>query len=69
LGACRDVAAPLSRKAPEDAAGFKRWLLSLAQRAAGRRKMGGVFGIGGAKVSDAEKAALAEVAGALGVKA
>src|SRR5262249_45191413 len=69
VAACRDVAALVSRKAPGDADGFKRWLLGLAQRAAEAAKEGGVFGIGGVRVSDAEKAALAEVAQALGVKA
>jgi hypothetical protein len=68
LGACRDAAALLARKAPGDADGFKRWLLGTAQRAAEAAKEGGVFGIGGVSVSDAEKAALGEVAGALGLK-
>jgi hypothetical protein len=68
LGACRDAAALLARKAPGDADGFKRWLLGTAQRAAEAAKEGGVFGIGGVSVNDAEKAALGEVAGALGLK-
>ena len=69
LGACREVAALLGRKAPVEAEGVKRWLLGTAQRAAEAAKEGGVFGIGGVRVSDAEKAALAEVAGALGITA
>jgi hypothetical protein len=69
LGACRDVTALLARKAPDEAEGFKRWLLGTAQRTAEAAKEGGVFGIGGVPVSDAEKAALGEVAGALGLKA
>jgi hypothetical protein len=69
LGACREAAALLARKAPGEADGFKRWLLATAQRAAEAAKEGGVLGIGGVSVSDAEKAALGEVAGALGVKA
>ena len=36
--------------------------------AAEAAKEGGVFGIGGVSVNDAEKAALGEVAGALGLK-
>jgi hypothetical protein len=69
LSACRETAALLARKAPAEADGFKRWLLGTAQRAADAAKEGGVFGIGGVPVSDAEKAALGEVAGALGLRA
>jgi len=69
LGACREVAALLGRKAPGEAEGFKRWLLRSAQGVAEAAKEGGVFGIGGVRVSEAEKTALAEVADALGVKA
>ena len=69
LGACRDLTALLARKAPGEAEGFKRWLLGTAQRTAEAAKEGGVFGIGGVSVSDAEKAALGEVAVALGLKA
>ena len=69
LGACREVAVLLGRKAPGEAEGFKRWLLGSAQGVAEAAKEGGVFGIGGVQVSEAEKTALAEVAQALGVKA
>lgn len=69
LGACREVAALLGRKAPGEAEGFKRWLLGSAQGVAEAAKEGGVFGIGGVQVTEAEKTALAEVAQALGVKA
>ena len=69
LDACREVAALLGRKAPGEAEGFKRWLLGAAQRAAEASKEGGFLGIGGVRVSEAEKTALAEVAQALGVKA
>ena len=69
LGACRDVAALLGRKAPGDAEGFKRWLLGVAQRAAEAAKEGGFLGIGGVQVSEAERTALAEVTQALGVTA
>jgi len=69
VGVCREVAALLGRKAPGEAEGFKRWLLGTAQGVAEAAKEGGVFGIGGVQVSEAEKTALAEVAQALGVKA
>jgi len=67
LGVCRAVAALLGRKAPGEAEGFERWLLATAQHTAEAAKEGGFLGIGGVQVSDAEKAALAEVAGALGI--
>jgi hypothetical protein len=68
MKACREVAALLARKAPAaEAEGFKRWLLTAAQGVAEAAKEGGFLGIGGVRVSDAEKAALGEIAGALGV--
>jgi hypothetical protein len=68
LKAYREVAALLARKAPAaEAEGFKRWLLTAAQRVAGASKEGGFLGLGGVRVSDAEQAALGEIAGALGV--
>jgi len=70
LNACREVSALLARKAPAaEAEGFKRWLLTTAQRTAEASKEGGFLGIGGVRVSDAEQAALAEVASALEVTA
>jgi hypothetical protein len=68
LKACQDVSALLAHKAPgPEAEGFKRWLLSTAQRVAEAAKEGGFLGIGGVRVSEAETAVLAELAGALGV--
>ena len=68
LTTCREVAALLARKAPAaEAEGFKHWLVTAAQHVAEASKEGGFLGIGGVRVSDAEKAALAEIAGALGV--
>jgi hypothetical protein len=70
LKTCREVAELLARKAPAaEAEGFKRWLLTAAQEVAEAAKEGGFLGIGGVRVSDAEKAALSEIAGALGVPA
>lgn len=65
---CRELAELLGRKAPAaEAEGFKRWLLTISQRAAEASKEGGFMGFGGVRVSDAEKAALADVARALAV--
>lgn len=53
-------------KAPEDAAAFKSWIWSVAQKSAEAGKEGGFLGFGGVAVSDAEKATLADIAAALG---
>ena len=66
LQACRDVAALLSQKAPADAERYKQWVYQSAQNSANAAKEGGVFGIGGERVSEAETAALKELAVALG---
>ena len=65
LQACRDVAALLSQKAPADAEQYKQWVYQSAQNSANAAKEGGVFGIGGERVSEAETAALKEIAAAL----
>jgi hypothetical protein len=61
----RQVSALLDAKAPEDAAAFRAWLQAIAERVAEASKEGGFLGFGGVQVSDAEKATLAEIAGAL----
>jgi len=67
LQACRDVAALLSQKAPADAQAYKQWVYQAAQNSANAAKEGGVFGIGGERVSEEETAALHDVALALGI--
>src|SRR5215212_5836628 len=62
----RAVATLVDAKAPDDAAGFKSWLQSVAQKAAEAGTEGGFLGFGGVAVSEAEKATLAEIATALG---
>ena len=61
----RQVSTLLDAKAPEDAVAFKAWLAAIAERVAEASKEGGFLGFGGVQVSDAEKATLAEIAGAL----
>ena len=61
----RSVASIVDSKAPEEAAAFKDWLQAVAQKAAEAAKEGGFLGFGGVAVSDAEKAALAEISLAL----
>jgi hypothetical protein len=63
------AAALLDAKAtPEEAAGFKQWLLNIAAKTTEAGKEGGnFFGWGAVAVNDAEKAALQKIAQTLGV--
>ncbi|HEX5944128.1 MAG TPA: hypothetical protein VFY66_17740 [Anaerolineales bacterium] len=61
----REVAALLSQKAPADAQAYKQWVYQAAQNSANAAKEGGVFGIGGERINEAETAALKELAIAL----
>ena len=61
----RKRAALVDAKAPGDAAAFKGWLKQISQRVAEAAKEGGFLGIGGVRVSEAEKATLAEISSAL----
>lgn len=49
----------------EEGEQFKRWLLSVGGRVAEAAKEGGIFGIGGERVSDAERSVLRQIAFAL----
>lgn len=51
---------------PEEAAGFKQWISDIAQTVAAADKEGSHFGIGGTRISDKEKEALAEIDAMLG---
>jgi hypothetical protein len=62
LQTCRDVAALLSQKAPAEAQAYKQWVYQAAQNSANAAREGGVFGIGGERVTEAETAALKELA-------
>jgi hypothetical protein len=68
IAALHEVAALLEAKAPADAAGFKTWLHHIAQGAAEASSEGGFLGFGGVPVSEAEKATLAELSSALGLR-
>jgi hypothetical protein len=63
-----EVAALLDSKAAADAPGFKTWLQHIAAGAAEAANEGGFMGFGGVKVSEAEKATLAELSSALGIQ-
>jgi hypothetical protein len=54
-----------AKSTPDEAAGFKSWLLTIADKVAQASTEGGFFGIGGERISQAEKQAIAELASAL----
>ena len=64
---CRQAAAVVLSKSPAEADEYKKWLVSIATRAAGASKEGGFLGFGGTVVSEAESSAISELASALGV--
>lgn len=62
----RAAAELLERKAsPEEVAAYREFSIAVARRAAEADKSGGLLGIGGERISDAERVALDEIAGAL----
>jgi len=65
----RQVSAILETKAPHDAESFKALLRDISQKVAEASTEGGFLGLGGVRVSDAEKATLADIAKALGTTA
>jgi hypothetical protein len=67
IAALHEVSQLLDSKAPADATGFKTWLRHIAENAAEAATEGGFMGFGGTRVSEAEKATLAEVSKALGI--
>jgi hypothetical protein len=69
LDELREVSAILNASAPHDAAAFKVLLLGISQRVADAAMEHTFLGLGGVRVSDAEKATLANIANALGTTA
>lgn len=64
----REAVELLERKATaEEVEAYKVFVVNLAQRVAAAHKEGGVLGIGGKEISDAERSALAEITSTLGV--
>ncbi len=63
----RDAVALLEGKAtPEEVAGYRSFVVSLAQRVAEAHKEGGFLGVGGKEVGEAEQTALDEIKAAVG---
>jgi hypothetical protein len=52
---------------PADADGYKRWIMACAEASAEAAKEGGVFGIGGKRVSEGEAAYMAHLRNRLGL--
>jgi hypothetical protein len=70
FGALQSAAEILDAKTTsKEAVEIKSWLYDVSVKAANAAKEGGFLGFGGTRVSDKEKAALAEIADVLGVKA
>jgi hypothetical protein len=67
IAALTSIAQLVDAKAGSDAAAFKGWLKSIAERVAEASKEGGLLGFGGVAVSEAERATLGEVSAALRV--
>jgi hypothetical protein len=66
---CRRIATIVDRKAkPEEAQGFKQWLVSVSQRVANAAREGGFLGFGGTQVSDQEASVIKELSTSLGAK-
>jgi hypothetical protein len=62
----RRTASILDSKAPSESKAFKDWLNHIANLVAEAGVEGGFLGFGGVKVTDAERATLAEISTALG---
>lgn len=64
---CHSAASIVEGKSPNEAEAFKLYLIDIAKRTAQSSREGGFLGIGSTRVSDQEKAAVAQLAEALGV--
>jgi hypothetical protein len=69
LANLKKVSDILDAKAPGDATAFKAWLYSISQKVAEASVEGAFLGLGGKRVSDSEKATLADIAKSLGTTA
>jgi hypothetical protein len=67
VDALKQTASILDAKAPAEAPVFKAWIQTIGQRTAEASSEGGFLGFGGVVVSDAEKAALQQIAAALNI--
>ena len=65
----RGAVSLLEGKAPEVVDDYKQFMITVATRAAEADKAGGFLGVGGERISDAERAALDRIREALGLEA
>jgi hypothetical protein len=66
LRVLRAAAAALSARAPEELEAYRRFVVHLGEVAAGATRSGGVFGLGGQRVSYAEASTLDRIRQAVG---
>ena len=64
---CHQAALIVKEKSPEEEEPFNQYLVEIAKTTAASSKEGGFLGIGAVRVSDAERAAVDQLAEALGV--
>ena len=64
---CHAAALIVQSRSPEEADAFSAYLIEVAKKTAESSKEGGFLGIGATRVSDKEKAAVKQLADALGV--
>jgi len=65
---CQTAVGLLKQKGrPGEAESYKRWVIDIAEKVANAAKDGAFFGLGGERVSDAEKVVLTDLAAALQV--
>lgn len=69
ISALKEASTLLEAKAPEDAAPVKKWLYHISENVAEADAEGGFLGFGGVKVTEKEKATLAEISDALRIAA
>lgn len=69
LDVLRRAAAIVEAKAASEAPEFKTWLLCISRTVAEAGTEGGFLGFGGVRVSEAEKATLAQISDSLGLPA
>ncbi|MCC6628741.1 MAG: hypothetical protein IT340_15225 [Chloroflexi bacterium] len=65
LEVIRQAAPVLARVPADEAAGYRAWIATIAERAAGAASEGGLFGLGKTAVSAAETVAISEVKAAV----
>jgi hypothetical protein len=66
MATLKEAASLVASKSPTEAAAYRQLVVTVATKVAEAAKEGGFLGFGGKQVSDAEKAALAEISAVMG---